>query len=120
MEANQNSNRPSPRCHCPDCQQNPGSQSADQHTAIVAFLAILNERSRRLVAAFLARQQGRGGITQIARISGLSRNTIRRGLRELTRPDPFSSRRIRQPGGGRKRSEKKIASLRGRSRESLA
>jgi DNA-binding phage protein len=70
---------------------NPGSHSADQHAAIIALLAVLNEQARRLVAAFLAGQQGRGGITQIARISGLSRNTIRRGLRELTRPDAFSS-----------------------------
>ena len=108
------------RCHCPDCQRNPGSHSADRHAAIIALLAVLNEQARRLVAAFLAGQQGRGGITQIARISGLSRNTIRRGLRELTRPDAFSSLRIRRPGGGRKRAEKKMSSLRGCARGSLA
>lgn len=108
----QDRNRTAHRCQCPDCKRDRGGRLAGQHAAIIAFLAILDERDRRLMAAFLARQEGRGGIAQIARISGLSRNTIRRGLRELTTPDALSSPRIRRPGGGRKRSEKKIPTLR--------
>jgi len=34
---------------------------------------------RRLLAGFLARQHGRGGITLLAQISGLDRNTVTRG-----------------------------------------
>jgi DNA-binding phage protein len=99
-------NRAAHRCLCPDCQRHPASPQAERHQAINALLAILDEKSRRLVAAFLARQQGRGGITQMAQITGLSRNTIRRGLQELVQPETPSSS-IRRPGGGRKRAEKK-------------
>jgi hypothetical protein len=55
----------------------------------------------------LAKQHGRGGITRFARITGLSRDTIRRGQRELAYPDPRAVGRIRRAGGGRQRVEKK-------------
>jgi len=71
------------------------------------FLARSDERTCRLVAAALAFQCGRGGITRLARITGLSRTTIRRGLRELEHPQALGAGRIRQPGGGRPRLEKK-------------
>jgi hypothetical protein len=38
----------------------------------------------------------------------MSRMTIRRGLPELAQPNPGSSSRIRRPGGGRKKAEKKM------------
>ena len=44
----------------------------------------LDERSRRLVAAAEARALGRGGITNAAKATGLSRKAIRRGLDELS------------------------------------
>jgi hypothetical protein len=75
------------------------------------LVATFDEKSRRLFVAFLAREQGRGGIAQLARITGLSRNTIRRGQWDLLRPSPGLENRIRHKGGGRKRLEKK----RGRS-----
>jgi len=71
-------------------------------------MAELDERSRRLFAGILARQQGRGGIQQVARITGLSRMTIRRGWRESERGQAESSDRVRRPGGGRKCVEKKL------------
>jgi DNA-binding phage protein len=95
------------RCGCPDCQQSPESFLAQRHGAINTLLTTLDERSRRLVAAFVADQLGRGGITKVARITGMSRNTIRRGQRELIRPEA-PSHRIRRPGGGRMPVEKKI------------
>ncbi|MGZ6870148.1 MAG: ISAzo13 family transposase, partial [Frankiaceae bacterium] len=61
--------------------------------------------SRRLVAGFLARLYGHGGITLLARVTGLDRNTIALGRRELDRADALSPGRVRRPGGGPKRVE---------------
>jgi hypothetical protein len=44
----------------------------------------------------------------VAEITGLSRNTVRRGQHEIQEPAPALTGRIRQPGGGRKPIEKKI------------
>lgn len=69
--------------------------------------AVLDERARRLWAAAEARAIGRGGITQVAEVTGLSRVTIRAGLSELDLPAIPTDRgtanqRLRRPGGGRK------------------
>jgi hypothetical protein len=68
---------------------------------------LLDERARRLWAAVEARALGRGGIIRVAEATGLSRGTIRAGLRELDTPVPPDERqpptgRLRRPGGGRK------------------
>src|SRR5271166_1402489 len=94
-------------CCCPDCKCCPQGLIAEQHRLINQLVPTFDEKSRRLFVAILARQQGRGGIAQFARITGLSRNTIRRGQRELLRPSPDLENRIRRKGGGRKRLEKK-------------
>ena len=65
----------------------------------------LNEKHRRQFAALLACQLGPGGIQQVAEITGLSRNTIARGKREIKQAD-FTPR-VRVPGGGRQRAGKK-------------
>jgi transposase len=66
----------------------------------------LDERMRRLVAAAEAEAVGFGGASVVARATGVSRRAIRIGARELKRaPRGWSpSGRIRQPGGGRKRT----------------
>ena len=43
----------------------------------------LDERARRLFAASEARELGYGGVTLMSQVCGLSRVTIRKGLREL-------------------------------------
>src|SRR5271166_6636911 len=43
----------------------------------------------------------------LAQITGMSPNTIRRGLADLKQPLEDSPYRVRQPGGGRKPVEKK-------------
>jgi hypothetical protein len=56
-------------------------------------------------AAVEAASLGRGGSSAVAAATGLSRNTIRAGLRELRQGAsraPLPPGRIRQPGGGRK------------------
>jgi hypothetical protein len=95
-------------CPCPECQRQPTSKRAEQHRTINRLLATLDERSRRLVVGLLAQQFGRGGIVRLAQITGLSRDTIRRGQRELAQPNPHLGSRVRRRGGGRKRVEKKM------------
>jgi hypothetical protein len=46
----------------------------------------MDERRRRQWAAAEARELGRGGVTAVARATGLSRTTITAGLRELKLP----------------------------------
>ena len=43
----------------------------------------LSERGRRIWAASEARVLGRGGIAAVSRASGISENTIRKGMREI-------------------------------------
>ena len=90
------------RCPCPACRQEPDGAVAREHRAINRLVACTDERSRRLVAGFLARLYGHGGNTRLARITGLDRNTIARGRRELDRADPLPPGRARRPGAGPK------------------
>ena len=67
----------------------------------------LNERTRRLWAATEAMSLGWGGVTTVARATGMARKTIHAGIRELkASPVAPSSAlppdRIRRPGAGRK------------------
>ena len=62
----------------------------------------LTERQRRLAAAADARAIGYGGISQVARATGMSRATIHRGLAELDEAE-LPAERSRRPGGGRKK-----------------
>jgi Rhodopirellula transposase. len=69
--------------------------------------ALLDERTRRRWAAVEAQALGRGGIRCMAEATGLSRATIRAGLRELTASrttgaEEASRERIRRAGGGRR------------------
>src|SRR6187551_1247714 len=61
----------------------------------------LNERQQHLVAAADAERLGRGGISLVARVSGFSRPTLYKAIRELHRP-PLPPDRVRHPGAGRK------------------
>jgi DNA-binding phage protein len=63
------------------------------------LLPHLNEKQRRLAAAAEARALGYGGVSRVARASGLSRPTIHKGLAELDRPPAMQ--RVRRAGGGR-------------------
>src|SRR6516225_6956719 len=90
------------RCSCPECRREPDGAVAREHRAINRIIACTDERSRRLVAGFLARLYGHGGITRLARITGLDRNTIARGRRELDQADVLPPGRVRRPGGGPK------------------
>jgi hypothetical protein len=63
----------------------------------------LNERQRRIWAAAEARQLEYGGVSTVARATGISRRAIHVGLHELADHSTAMPReRIRRPGGGRK------------------
>jgi transposase len=73
---------------------------------------VLDERTRRLVAAAEAEAVGFGGISAVAQASGLSRGTVIRGIAELkTAPKPARGQRIRRKGAGRKRTVDQDATL---------
>jgi hypothetical protein len=95
------------RCRCVVCRSRRDPEVTEYHRSINRVMFELDERSRRLFAGLLARQFGRGGVQRVFEITGLSRNTIRRGLRESERVQASDGARIRAPGGGRKCVEKK-------------
>ena len=74
-----------------------------------ALCSVLDERGRRLFAAAEAKSAGRGGVAAVARITGIARSTITRGLAEITAgsvDNPAAAvpaTRVRRAGGGRKK-----------------
>jgi hypothetical protein len=73
----------------------------------VSLVPIMDERVRRQWAASEALARGWGGIALVAQATGLARNTIARGIRELNEraahPAASAGSRVRRPGAGRKR-----------------
>ena len=79
-----------------------GSRSELQ-VRLTSVWPLLDERTRRLLAANEAAALGRGGISEVSRACGLSRKAIAKGIKEIetgTAPPPG---RVRQSGGGRKK-----------------
>jgi len=64
--------------------------------------SLLDERTRRLMAANEARTLGYGGISEVRRACGLSRKAIAKGMREIEKGTAVPPGRIRRPGAGRK------------------
>jgi hypothetical protein len=76
-----------------------------------ALKEVLDERARRLVAAAESQAIGRGGISSVAKATGISRPVIRQGIAELRDPTALPPGRVRRQGGGRKKAVDKDASL---------
>jgi hypothetical protein len=72
-----------------------------------ALAPLMDERMRRQWAATEAQTYGWGGVSAVNAVTGMSRNTIRKGMAETAerkrRPKAVVSARLRKPGGGRKR-----------------
>ncbi len=88
------------------------------NTAVIAkkyrvLSRCLDERGLRLWAAVEAQSLGRGGVSDVARATKLSRTTIHAGLNELEAPPARAplSPRSRKLGGGRKRLVRKDPKL---------
>jgi len=76
-----------------------------------ALKTLLDERSRRLLAAAESQAVGKGGISVVAKATGISRPVIRQGIADLKDPTALAAGRVRKEGGGRKRVIDKDASL---------
>lgn len=69
----------------------------------------LDERTFRLCLAAEAMSRGRGGISAVAKATGVSRTTLHAGIHELqgsrteSSPIRLPEKRVRKPGAGRKR-----------------
>ena len=67
-----------------------------------AVWTLLDERTRRIVAANEALSLGYGGVSRVHRACGLSRKAIAQGMREIHHKSVPPEGRIRRPGAGRK------------------
>ncbi len=95
------------KCRCNECIEQPNGEIALLHTSINRLVATLDEKHRRQFAGLLASQFGHGGIQYLSKITGLDRDTISRGKREIARANVALDGRIRAAGGGRHKVEKK-------------
>jgi len=96
-------------CRCATCHNAPDQAPAAYHRQINLLLSRLTEPQRRWYVASLAAAPGGPSAAQLARITGLSLPTIRRGRTELaTGLADAPPAHQRRPGGGRPRAEKKI------------
>jgi hypothetical protein len=78
-------------------------QNADD--LMLKVLGALSESQARWYVARETLALGRGGLKAMNELTGMSRPTILKGIRELQQHRELPSERIRQPGGGRKRLE---------------
>jgi hypothetical protein len=67
------------------------------------MVPVLNEQSRRRFVALEAQALGRGGVSLMARMSGLARSTIYHGLSDIRHNVSAPVGRTRKEGGGRKK-----------------
>jgi hypothetical protein len=95
-------------CRCPACQQEEDHPDRLLHQQMNVLMSRLDEAQRRWFAAVESRRIGYGGDVQLSQITGLDEKTIRRGRDELAASlADCPVGRIRRPGGGRPRREKK-------------
>ncbi len=83
-------------------------KSAPADKQWLRVLGTLNEYQARLFVGERALQMGRGGISNLSSLTGMSRVTITQGVAELRsarRLRTVASGRVRSPGGGRKKVE---------------
>ena len=73
-------------------------------TRINAMKPVLNEYQLRRFYSVEAKAIGYGGISLVSRLSGVSRPTLTKGVKELEKPESeiMPQGRSRKPGGGRK------------------
>ena len=81
-------------------------EDIEKHKNWLKVLALADESLKRKLAAAKALDLGWGGISTVARISGMSITTIRKGIQELENLEDFGqTKTIRKTGAGRKKIE---------------
>ena len=71
----------------------------------------LNEKQQRYYAAREAKAYGFGGVSLFARATGMNRDTINQGIKEIESDNTLVGDRVRRPGGGRKKLEEHQSKL---------
>ena len=90
------------------CQSPIGSGVSEElKAAMILFFSLLDEQQRRLYAGLEAQKLGYGGDSKIAEFFGIDMHTVARGRRELF-SEQVLRHGVREKGGGRKRTEKKL------------
>ena len=81
----------------------------ESERAWLKVLGTMNEAQARLCVAQKALELGRGGISRLSALTGMSRPTITKGIAELKGQEPAAvlaaAGRVRSAGGGRKKVE---------------
>lgn len=96
------------QCECALCASGDDHPEREQHHQMNVFMDRLDEQQRRWYAAMEVNRRPRGGLKLVCQITGLDEKTIRQGQAELDNDLVDRPRdRIRLPGGGRPRVEKK-------------
>jgi len=78
------------------------------------ILPILNEKQTRVILAAEAKSMGRGGLSKVSALTGISRVTLNIGIKELasvTTSDIVKNERVRKQGGGRKKETDKNSEI---------
>ena len=95
-------------CQCPRCLQSDDHPDRLLHQQMNLLLSRLDEAQRRWYVAVEANRIGHGGDRLLSQITGLDQKTIRRGREEMAGSlTACPSERVRQPGAGRPKVEKK-------------
>jgi hypothetical protein len=105
-----------------DYRRNRAATTTSAERIWLRVLGTLNEYQARLFVAEKALQLGRGGISHLSQLTGMSRVTITQGLSELRTGRKLRTAadgRVRQPGGGRKKVEQANPQLPRRLRTSV-
>ena len=85
---------------------NDKEKDSDLKIKLSSVLPHLNEKQRRILIAAEACNLGYGGIEKLSKITGVSRPTIYRGIKDLNETqgkETDTVRRVRKKGGGRKK-----------------
>jgi transposase len=82
---------------------------SEEERRLLRLLLTFNEAQRRWYVADRALDLGRGGITRLSAVTGMSRTTITKAIAEVTGRRPLREGTpgfpIRRPGGGRRKVE---------------
>lgn len=95
-------------CQCAGCQTAEPFADRTHHHQMNVLLSRLDEAQRRWYVAIEAQRLGPGADRLLYEITGLDEKTIRRGRAEVAASlTDQPSDRVREPGAGRPRTEKK-------------
>ncbi|HEX9868547.1 MAG TPA: transposase [Candidatus Tectomicrobia bacterium] len=99
------------QCQCPHGQQEATHPDQWLHDHMNLLLSRVQEPQRRWYAAVESTRRGHGGDQLVAHMTGLDPKTLQRGREELAASlAEHPTDRVRAPGAGRPRAEKKTPS----------